>query len=99
MNPMVNLNLMIEKELHLERQGQPRTRRWIGDANHIANDRWYQAKPNRASATRDQLSDPQYMVETQPRWQEPNPILARISSLFSFQPTNKKNPKTSMESA
>ena len=31
MIPIVNLNMMIEKELDLEKQGLRRTKRWIGD--------------------------------------------------------------------
>lgn len=99
MNNIINLNMMIEKELDLEHQGHRRTRRWIGDANHVADASWYKAEPNRAFATRDPLSDSQSMVEAQPRWQEPNPILARISSLLSYQPVRKNNQRTSMESA
>jgi hypothetical protein len=50
MNPMVNLNNILEKELELERQGHRRTRRWIGDINHVSDEKWFQRIIHRISA-------------------------------------------------
>lgn len=41
MNLMTSSIIVAEKELELERQGFRRTRRWIGDANQVADEGWY----------------------------------------------------------
>lgn len=47
MHPIINLNMVVEKEIKLERQGFRRTRRYIGDAPALADARWYQTNANR----------------------------------------------------
>ena len=49
MNPIVNMNIVLEKELELEQQGLRRTRRFIGDASQVVDARWYQAKASQFS--------------------------------------------------
>lgn len=51
MQMMVNLNVAVERELELERSGQRRTRRWIGDAPRDADPGWYKAKVSQVPAS------------------------------------------------
>jgi hypothetical protein len=44
MQMMVNLNVAVERELELERSGQRRTRRWIGDTPRDADPGWNKVK-------------------------------------------------------
>ena len=47
MQMMVNLNVAVERELELERSGQSRNRRWIGDTPRDADAGWQKAKVGR----------------------------------------------------
>ena len=55
MNLLINLAIILEKELELERQGYPRTRRYIGDVSQVADDRCYQRKIVPAAETGHKL--------------------------------------------
>ena len=44
MQMMVNLNVAVERELELERSGQRRTRRWMGDTPRDADPGWNKVK-------------------------------------------------------
>jgi hypothetical protein len=78
MNPIVNLNLILEKELELERQGLRRTRRWIGDACQVTDARWYQGEVGPISATNHYLSEVGRVAGTKPRGEARRSILARL---------------------
>lgn len=43
MQMMVNLNVAVERELELEKSGQSRSRRWIGDTPRDADPGWQRA--------------------------------------------------------
>lgn len=47
MNAMVTMIVNLEKEIEMERQGQRRTRRYIGDASMVSDPRWYQNEASR----------------------------------------------------
>ena len=53
MNPIINLNMIVEKELELEKQGLRRTRRWIGDSVQAMDNGWYKTKLNKVGIVRD----------------------------------------------
>lgn len=81
MNPMVNLNIVLEKELELERQGFRRTRRWIGDASSNTNPNWYEAKASRVPTTRHNVDQIIQLADTKPHREANRSILARIFNL------------------
>jgi hypothetical protein len=83
MNPIVNLNIVLEKELELERQGMRRTRRWIGDASQVTDARWYQTKLSRFSGIKHNLEEVSRVAETKPRREAPSSILNRLFNLPS----------------
>jgi hypothetical protein len=89
---IVNLNNNIEKELELEHQGLRRTRRWIGDANQVAEDGWYRAKINKISGSSHNLNQVSQVANAKPRWQANSAILKRLSSLFN---TSRRQPVSS----
>ena len=81
MNQIINLNMVIEKELEMERQGNRRTRRWIGDASQVADSRWYQARVNRVSKDTYNLGEIGKVEEIKPH-QDPRPsIITRLLNL------------------
>lgn len=64
MNSMVNMLVVVEKELELESQGMRRTRRYIGDAK-VSDPRWYSRDLNRVVETEG------YLVEQDKPCREP----------------------------
>lgn len=81
MNQIINLNMVIEKELELERQGNRRTRRWIGDASKVADSRWYQARVNRVSNDRYNLDEIGKVEEIKPQQDARPSIITRFLNL------------------
>ncbi|MCU0485258.1 MAG: hypothetical protein MUC85_04020 [Anaerolineales bacterium] len=51
MNTMINLNVVLEHELELERLGFSRTSRWIGNRNRAADESWYRRNSTLAGTT------------------------------------------------
>ena len=78
MNSHVNMILVLEKELELERHGLRRTRRWIGDANQVTDARWYRAQ---VSKTDHHLGKAHSAAETQARRKAQRSFLARLLHL------------------
>ena len=66
MIPMVNMEIVLEKELELERQGFRRTRRWIGDASRVADSKWYQTKVSQVHEIRANPEETSPIVESKP---------------------------------
>jgi hypothetical protein len=93
MMPMVNLNNNIEKELELEHQGMRRTRRYIGDANSVADVRWYQARAYRIPEYKSNLPENGKVIQTQTRRDVFNSILNRFSTMVNTrrQPVSSKS--------
>ena len=84
MNLIVILNIVMEKELELERQGISRTRRWIGDASQSANPGWYQTRVSQVSRTNHNLDGIIQAPETKPRQDVHRSILTRFfNSLYT----------------
>ena len=81
MNPTVNMIIVLEKELALEHQGFRRTRRYIGDARQVADDRWYRASGSRVADTRHTLDAVNQVVRTKPSREARRSILARLFHL------------------
>lgn len=82
MNPMVNLNMNLEKELEMERQGLRRTRRYIGDDRRVADAGWYQSKAAAASERRPNPGIGFRDVETKPRQEQSGSFLGRVFHLL-----------------
>ena len=82
MIPVVNLNNNIAKELEMERGGTRRTRRWIGDAAQVSDNRWYQAKATRRQKPEVSQAEASQVAQGQTRRQPSSPFMARFSSLF-----------------
>ena len=87
MNQIINLNMVIEKELELERQGNRRTRRWIGDATQVADSRWYQARVNRVSNDRHNLGNIGKVEEIKPH-QDARPLI--VTRFLNLQYTRRQ---------
>ena len=83
MNTLVHLNMTIEKELELERQGMRRTRRLIGDASQVRDFRWYERKTSRLPANNQNRDDLNLLTETRSPQKEGTPLLSRIFNLAS----------------
>ena len=81
MNLIVNMNLVVEKELELERKGLRRTRRWIGDASQVADARWYRGEASRISKTRHYLGKVSRVAETKARREAHRSTLVRLLHL------------------
>ena len=81
MNPNVNMILVLEKELELERQGFRRTRRWIGDVSQVPDAGWYRGKVSQISETNHYLGEVSRVAETKPRREAHRSILARLLHL------------------
>ena len=81
MNSNVNMIVVLEKELELERQGFRRTRRWIGDASQIADARWYRGATSQVSKTTHYLGKVSPVADTKPRRKAQRSILARLLAL------------------
>ena len=89
---IINLNNIVEKELELESQGFRRTRRWIGDASQVADEKMYQTKLNQVAIYKDKLNKIKSASESSPSWQARTSFLERLSNLISTprQPANSK---------
>jgi hypothetical protein len=81
MNPIVNMNIVLEKELELEREGLRRTRRWIGDARQVTDARWYRGGESPVPETKHYLGEVNRIAETKPRREARRSILARLLHL------------------
>ena len=81
MNTNVNMILVLEKELELERQGFRRTRRWIGDASQVADARWYRGETSQVSKTNHHLGKVSSVAETKSRRKAQRSVLARLLHL------------------
>ena len=78
MNSIINMNILMEKELELERQGTlRRTRRWIGDASQVTDDRWYRRKVKRIPQNRSDLDEISRAAESKPRRKARHPLPPR----------------------
>jgi hypothetical protein len=51
MQMMVNLNVAVEREIELERSGQSRSRRWIGDTPRDADPGWQKVRMSRVPSS------------------------------------------------
>ena len=80
MNSIVNLNMVIEKELELERWGLRRSRRWIGDAGLDVG--WYQNTVNWLAKTPGRPEKVGSGMKVKPRRQVRRTFLHRLLSLF-----------------
>ena len=78
---MVNMEIVLEKELELERQGFRRTRRWIGDASQVADPKWYQTKINKVLEIRGNLEETSPLAESKPRQETLRSTLTRFLNL------------------
>lgn len=76
MNLITNLNMMVEKELELEKQGLRRTRRWIGDSVQATDNGWYKSKLNKVGIVPEINNG----IEVDPCKETQNSILARLIS-------------------
>ena len=89
---IINLNNIVEKELELEHEGFRRTRRWIGDASHVGDEKLYQTKLNQFAVYKDNLNKIKSASEVTPSRQTRTSFLERLSTLFSTprQPASSK---------
>ena len=89
---IINLNNIVEKELELESQGFRRTRRWIGDASRVGDEKLYQTKLNQVAIYKDNLNKIKNKPESTPSRQVRNSFLERLSNLISTprQPASSK---------
>ena len=89
---IINLNNIVEKELELESQGFRRTRRWIGDASQVGDEKLYQTKLNQFAIYKDNLNKIKSKSESTPSRQVRNSFLERLSNLISTprQPASSK---------
>ena len=86
MNPTVNMIVTLEKELELERQGLRRTRRWIGDASPVTDERWYRGRAGQAAMTGNGLGEVSRAADANPCPDERRSILARLLDLRPNRP-------------
>ena len=89
---IMNLNNIVEKELELERQGFRRTRRWIGDASQVGDERMYQTKLNQVAIYKDNLNKIKSGSEGTPSRQLGTAFFEWFSNLLSTprQPASSK---------
>ena len=81
MQMMVNLNVAVERELELERSGQRRTRRWIGDTPRDADPGWNKAKMNKIRGSVYRNNGSSQIGDSNPLSEMQNSVLNR---LFQF---------------
>jgi hypothetical protein len=81
MNPMVNMNIVLERELELEREGLRRTRRWIGDASQVTDDRWYWGGASPVPETKRYLDEANRIEGTKLRREARRSVLGRFLHL------------------
>lgn len=84
MNQIVNLEMSLRREIELEPQGFRRTRRWIGDADGVADPNWYQAKTSKIAETRRTLEDNHQVAETE------LPIRSALNRFFNLSFTRRQ---------
>ena len=89
---IINLNNIVEKELELETQGFRRTRRWIGDASQVGDEKMYQTKLNQVAIYKDKLNKIKSTSEVTLYRQRHTSFLERLSNLISTprQPASSK---------
>ena len=80
---IINLNNIVEKELELESQGFRRTRRWIGDASQVGDEKMYQTNLNHVAIYKDKLNKIKNASQITPSQQPLTSVLGRLSNLFS----------------
>ena len=79
---IINLNNIVEKELELESQGFRRTRRYIGDASQVGDERIYQTNIDQVALYKDNLNKIKSRSESAPSLQPGTSFLGRLSNLF-----------------
>ena len=79
---IINLNNIVEKELELEGQGFRRTRRYIGDASQVGDERIYQTKIDQVALYKDNLNKIKSGSESTLSQQVRTSFLGRLSNLF-----------------
>jgi hypothetical protein len=77
LNPIVNMIVVLEKELELEKQGLRRTRRWIGDASRVTDAGWYRRKVSPVAESRNSLDEGSKVAEVKHRRDTNRSILTR----------------------
>ena len=80
---IINLNNVLEKELDLESQGFRRTRRWIGDASQVGDEKLYQTNLNQVAIYKDKLNKIKNASEIAPSQQTRSSFLGRLSNLYN----------------
>ena len=78
MNLLANMAVVIEKELELENQGVPRTRRFIGDDPRVGDDRWYQRRAIRVVELGHDLTEDSQVAVAKTRRKVYPSILSRL---------------------
>ena len=82
---IINLNNVVEKELELESQGFRRTRRWIGDASQVGDERIYQTNIDQVALYKDNLNKIKSASQSASYRQSRTSFMERLSSLFPAQ--------------
>ena len=82
---IINLNNVVEKELELESQGFRRTRRWIGDASQVGDERMYQTNIDQVALYKDNLNKIKSASQSASYRQSRTSFMERLSSLFPAQ--------------
>ena len=79
---IINLNNIVEKELELEGQGFRRTRRYIGDASQVGDERMYQTKLDQVAVYKNNLNKIKSASESTPSRETGTSVFGRLSNLF-----------------
>ena len=79
---IINLNNIVEKELELEGQGFRRTRRYIGDASQVGDERIYQTKIDQVALYKDNLNKIKSGSQSVSSRQSRTSIFGRLSNIF-----------------
>ena len=79
---IINLNNIVEKELELEGQGFRRTRRYIGDASQVGDERIYQTKIDQVALYKDNLNKIKSGSDSTLSQQVRTSFLGRLSNLI-----------------
>ena len=78
MNLMINMNIVLDKELGLENLGFSRTSRWIGNRNRAADDGWYRRNSTLLGIAEPYLGKGAQAARISTHPTEPRSILARL---------------------
>lgn len=81
MNPLDNMLVVLEKELEWERQGNRRTRRYIGDNRQVIDARWYQAQQIRIEEPGFSPAEENLAAQIESRQQAHSTIFSRLLHL------------------